>query len=91
MAWIILIGAAAFGLVVGWCASLAVARSKSFRLKELSALIAIVGGGAVTALFKDPMLFACYSIGMAVTFFVHRFISMPTVSESINKSISKGS
>lgn len=35
MAWIILVGAAAFGLVVGCCASLAVARFKTFRLKEL--------------------------------------------------------
>jgi hypothetical protein len=39
-------------------------------------VIAAVGGGAVTALFKSEELFGCYSIGLAAGFFGYLIVTI---------------
>ena len=64
-----LIGAACFGLVVGWITYRTLRRKEGVSaLSDISAVIAAVGGGAVTALFKDGALFGAYCIGLAIGF-----------------------
>lgn len=81
-----LIGALAFGSVVGWCASLAVARESRFGVAQLGALIGVIAGAAVTAKFTNGM-FGGYCIGLAIAFFTHRFVTMPSVRGSIDRSV----
>ena len=82
-----LIGALAFGSVVGWCSSLAVAKESRFGIAQLGALIGVTAGAAVTAKFPESMLFGGYCIGLAIAFFTHRFVSIPSVRKSINNSV----
>ena len=84
-----LIGAAAFGSVIGWSASLAIQGHSKFGLGQLSALIGAVGGGAVLALFQSQDLFSAYSIGLAATFFLQRFLGYKPVSVLLQKEIEK--
>ena len=66
-----LIGAVAFGIVVGWITYRTLRRREDpAQLSDLAAVIGAVSGGAVTAIpFEDPDVFAAYSIGLAVGFF----------------------
>jgi hypothetical protein len=65
------LGAAAFGLVVGWITYRTLRRREGgAQISDLSAVIAAIGGGAVTAFpFDDPDVFGAYAIGLAVGFF----------------------
>ena len=63
------IGSACFGLVVGWMACRVHHEAKMIDLKWLAAMLTIIGGGAVTAIFNVPALFGAYSIGLAIGFF----------------------
>lgn len=65
------IGAIAFGLVVGWITYRTLRRREGgAQISDLSAVIAAIGGGAVTAIpFNDPDVFGAYAIGLAVGFF----------------------
>jgi len=67
-------GAFAFGVVVGWF----VYFTNRFRkgeaaLTDISTLLAVIGGGAVTALFGEGKtdLFGAYGLGLAVGFFAY--------------------
>lgn len=66
-----IIGAVAFGVVVGWITYRTLRRREDpAQLSDLAAVIGAVSGGAVTAIpFEDPDVFAAYSIGLAVGFF----------------------
>ncbi len=67
-----LIGAGCFGLVIGWVTYRTLRRKEgAAALSDISTVIGAVGGGAVTALFRDESLFAAYSIGLAVGFFAY--------------------
>ncbi|HEX9106392.1 MAG TPA: hypothetical protein VF832_04180 [Longimicrobiales bacterium] len=69
---ILLIGAFAFGLVIGWVTYRTIRRSSSTGLSDLATVIGAVGGGAVTALFPaGGMTFGTYAIGLAVGFFAY--------------------
>jgi hypothetical protein len=77
------IGAVAFGLVIGWITYRTLRRRKDpAQLSDLSAVIAAISGGAVTAVpFDDPDVFAAYSIGLAVGFFGYLLASSLTVKD----------
>lgn len=70
------IGAALFGLVVGWiCYRTLRRREDKAALSDLATVVGVIGGGAVTALFKAGDSFASYSIGLAIGFFAYLIIS----------------
>jgi hypothetical protein len=66
-----IVGAVAFGVVVGWITYRTLRRREDpAQLSDLAAVIGAVSGGAVTAIpFEAPEVFAAYSIGLAVGFF----------------------
>jgi hypothetical protein len=69
-------GAVAFGLVVGWVTYRTLRRKEGVSaLSDISSVIAAVGGGAVTALFKSGELFGLYSIGLAIGFFLYLIVN----------------
>lgn len=64
------VGAALFGVVVGWITyRTLVRRSGSVNLSDIATVIGAVGGAAVTTLLKNEYLFGLYSIGLAIGFF----------------------
>ena len=63
------VGAVCFGVVVGYIAYRALARSgPTSSVSDLSAVLGAIGGGAVTKAFGSSNVeaFACYSIGLLV-------------------------
>ena len=71
------IGAAFFGLVVGWVTYRTLRRKEgAVALSDLSTVIGIVGGAAITTLFKDEVLFGSYAIGLAVGFFAYFIVAL---------------
>jgi hypothetical protein len=67
-----LIGAGAFGFVVGWIVYRTLRRREDrAALSDLSAVLAAIGGGAVTQLFPDSKLFGAYGIGLALVFLLY--------------------
>jgi len=70
------IGALCFGLIVGWITYRTLHyRKETPVLGDISTVIGAVGGGAVTALFKDGGIFAGYCIGLAIGFFAYLIVS----------------
>ena len=65
------IGAIAFGLVIGWVTYRTLRRNtEAVALSDIATVIGAVGGAAVTTLFQDDTkMFGSYSIGLAVGFF----------------------
>jgi uncharacterized membrane protein YeaQ/YmgE (transglycosylase-associated protein family) len=71
------IGAICFGLVVGWiCYRTLRRKTDAATLSDLATVIGAIGGGAVTAIFKTTDLFAGYSIGLAIGFFLYFLIGL---------------
>ncbi len=69
---ITLIGACAFGLVMGWVTYRTLRRSQVSGLSDIATVIGAVGGAAVTALFeKGTGSFGAYCIGLALGFFLY--------------------
>jgi hypothetical protein len=69
-------GALLFGVVVGWICYRTLRRSTdAAKLSDLATVVGVIGGGVVTALFKSGDLFASYSIGLAIGFFLYLIIS----------------
>jgi NhaP-type Na+/H+ or K+/H+ antiporter len=67
-----LVGALAFGLVVGWVTSSVFRRAKRNAITDISAVIGAVAGATVVALFsKEGGAFATYCIGLAIGFFYY--------------------
>jgi hypothetical protein len=70
------VGALCFGLVVGWICYRTLRRSQDkAALSDLATVVGVVGGGVVTALFKQADVFAVYSIGLAAGFFTYLIVS----------------
>jgi bacteriorhodopsin len=66
------IGAILFGFTVGWITyRTLVRRSGGANISDIATVIAAVGGGAVTGLFKSTYLFGLYAIGLAAGFFAY--------------------
>jgi len=66
-----LIGAGAFGLLVGWYVYYVNRhRRGDVQLTDVGSLVGVIGGGAVLTLFPEQTdLFGAYGIGLAVGFF----------------------
>ncbi len=71
------LGSICFGLVLGWISSW------SLRLKAVAGLftdiviiIEILGGAAISALFKSDVLFSLYCISLAIGFFAYVVIDL---------------
>jgi hypothetical protein len=64
------IGAACFGAVIGWLAHYAFWQRRYINVAWIASLLSVVGGGAVTAVFKSETLFGAYCIGMFAFFFL---------------------
>jgi hypothetical protein len=74
-----LCGAICFGMVVGWICYRTLRRdTDAVKLSDLSTVVGVIGGGVVTALFKSTDLFAGYSIGLLIGFFLYLLIGFAT-------------
>lgn len=72
-----LLGALAFGLVVGWITYRTLRRrTDAVALSDIATVIGAVGGAAVTALFDNDDLFGAYSIGLFVGFFGYLIVAV---------------
>ena len=70
-------GAGCFGFVIGWiCYRTLRLQKDAVALSDLTAVIAALTGGAIATLYKDPMLFAGYSIGLAIGFVAYYVIGL---------------
>jgi hypothetical protein len=70
-----LIGAACFGIIIGWITYRTLRRTgETVALSNIASVIGAIGGGAVTALFNSPALFGYYCIGLFVGFFAYLII-----------------
>ena len=71
------IGAACFGLVIGWITYRTLRRREGAAvLSDIATVIGVVGGAAVTTLFKNDVVFSSYCIGLAIGFFSYFFIGL---------------
>jgi hypothetical protein len=69
------IGALCFGLVIGWVTYRTLRRSgETVALSNIATVIGAVGGGAVTTLFGDKVIFSWYCIGLAIGFFLYMLL-----------------
>jgi|RhiMethySRZTD1v2_1073278.scaffolds.fasta_scaffold408246_1 NhaP-type Na+/H+ or K+/H+ antiporter len=94
-----LIGAALFGVVIGWITYRTLRRTKPNGLSDIATVIGAVGGATITGLFpKESGALGVYSIGLAVGFFVYLGVSVhfasresQPVSEWLGEAPSVGS
>jgi hypothetical protein len=79
-----LIGAGAFGAVVGWYVYyINRYRKDDVQLSDIVTLLGAIGGAAVLALFPAKSdLFGAYGIGLAAGFFLYFFILVVLVSKA---------
>ena len=79
-----LIGAGAFGAVVGWYVYYINRwRKDDVQLSDIVTLVGAIGGAAVLALFPAKSdLFGAYGIGLAAGFFLYYFILVVLVYKS---------
>ena len=78
-------GAFAFGVVLGWFTYFTNRyRKGDVQFSDLTTLVGVIGGGAVTALFGDAktVLFGFYGVGLAVGFFAYFACLLWIVSRS---------
>lgn len=69
--YIPLIGACLFGTVVGWLAHNVFQRAELLNVSWLASMIGVIGGGAVTAIFRpNSLMFGAYCIGLGFAFFL---------------------
>jgi hypothetical protein len=67
-----LVGALAFGIVIGWVTYRTLRRrTDAVGLSDIATVIGAVGGAAVTTLFDTDDLFGAYCIGLFIGFFVY--------------------
>ena len=66
------LGATFFGLVVGWIAyRILRLRGDAPVLSDLIAIVGVIGGAAVLALFRSEVVFGWYSVGLVLGFFAY--------------------
>jgi NhaP-type Na+/H+ or K+/H+ antiporter len=67
-----LIGAVCFGIVLGWITYGTLRRLERRALTDLTSIVGVLGGAAVTALFPSrSATFGAYCIGLAIGFFAY--------------------
>lgn len=74
-------GAFCFGYVIGWVTYRTLRRKEAVAISDIASVIGAVGGAAVTALFAKD-LFALYSIGLAVGFFMYMILGHTWLKDS---------
>jgi hypothetical protein len=81
-----LLGAAGFGAILGWYLYYVNRyRSADVRLADLITVVGILGGGAISALFKPRSdLFGAYGLGLCVGFFGYFLVLVILVALSEN-------
>lgn len=71
------VGTLCFGIVVGYITYRTLARKDDAAISDLAAVIAAVGGGAVTSLFdSDSDRFGIYSIGLLIGMAIYLLLSL---------------
>lgn len=66
------LGALFFGLTIGWIAYRTLRlRASVASLSDFFAILGVIGGAAVIALFKSDVLFGLYSLGLVIGFFAY--------------------
>jgi hypothetical protein len=78
-------GAFAFGVVIGWFTYFTNRyRTDRVQFSDITTLVGVIGGGAVTALFGDAKsaLFGAYGLGLAVGFFAYFAVLVVMVRNS---------
>jgi hypothetical protein len=78
-------GAFGFGVVLGWFAYFTNRYRKSdVQFSDLTTLVGVIGGGAITALFGEgkTALFGAYGVGLAVGFFAYFLVLLVMVTRS---------
>ena len=78
-------GAFAFGVVIGWFTYFTNRyRTGGVQFSDITTLVGIIGGGAVTALFGDgkSALFGAYGLGLAAGFFAYFAVLVVMVQNS---------
>ena len=69
-AWLTIIGALCFGIVVGWTTYRTLRRNPTNGLTDLATVIGAVGGAAITGIWKPGSgAFGTYCIGLIIGFF----------------------
>ncbi len=83
---IMLWGAGAFGFLIGWYVYyINRYRKADVQLSDLVTLLGVIGGGAVTTLFKaESPLFGAYGIGLGLGFFTYFIVLIFLVGISKN-------
>ena len=89
VATIQLLGAGGFGMLIGWYVYyINRYRKGDVQFSDLSTIIAILGGGAILALFPaKSLLFGAYGIGLAIGFFGYFIFLMVWVRISKNFNV----
>lgn len=76
------IGALCFGLVIGWVTYRTLRRTgETVAVSNIASVIGAVGGAAVAALYTKE-LFAWYSIGLALGFFMYLILGNTVLKNS---------
>jgi O-antigen/teichoic acid export membrane protein len=71
------LGAALFGIVIGWVTYRTLRRSAgNVGLSDIATVIGAVGGGVVAQRFEDPDAFGWYAVGLAIGFFGYLALAM---------------
>jgi hypothetical protein len=75
---VITIGAVCFGIVIGYITYRTLARSEKASVSDIAAVVAAVGGGAVTALFdlNQSDAFGWYSMGLLAGMALYLILSL---------------
>ena len=84
-----LVGAGAFGVIVGWYVYyINRYRTGNVQFSDLVTLIGIMGGGSVLAIFKAGTdLFGAYGIGLVIGFFGYFLTLLAMVQKSDNFNV----
>ena len=87
--WLSLVGSLCFGVVLGWVTSRTLRRVKLGGLSDIATILGIIGGAAVTALFRrETGDFGAYCIGLMIGFFLYLIIAIKMIPPEDRKSIS---
>ena len=70
---------------MGWMTHHTFVAAREMTVKSLGAIIGVIGGGAVTAIFQDSLLFGSYCVGVGAAFFL-RVVSVP-ISEAVSEEL----
>ena len=77
LAWLSLIGALCFGIVMGWITYRTLRRSQTTGLSDIATVLGAVAGATVTALFRQETGdFGAYCIGLAIGFFSYLIVAV---------------